>query len=228
MFEKLKMLVELIKGTYTMVISYLPGQVGFLMRYRFWKGKLRYIGKNVKIDTGVYFQNPDFISIDDNCWIDKNVVILAGVDKSEREKFVRKNREFKGEPGVVRIGKNVHVGVGCIISGISAGVYISEDCTFSAYCKIYALSHHYRSAKDSSNTNISFGSMVSHDRQCLIEGSIFLGSNTGVALNAVILPGVSISEDCFVTINSVVHSGQYTSNSVISGNPAKKIDERFK
>lgn len=228
MFEKLKMLVELIKGIYTIVISYLPGQIGFRLRYRFWKGKLRHIGKHVKIDTGVYFQNPDFVSLDDNCWIDKNVIILAGLDSSEREKFIRENREFKGESGVVYIGKNVHVGVGCIISGISAGIYISDDCTFSAYCKIYAFSHHYRSMRDSKNTNISFGSMVSHDRQCLIEGAIFLGSNTGVALNAVILPGVSIPENCFVTINSVLHSGQYTSNSVITGNPAKKIGERFK
>ncbi len=211
-----------------MVISYLPGQVGFLLRYRFWKGKLKYVGKNVIIDTGVYFQNPDYIAIDDNCWIDKNVIILAGLDSSKREKFVRKNGEFKGEPGVVYIGKNVHIGPGCIISGISAGVYISEDSTFSANCKIYAFSHHYRSKRDSQNTNISFGSMVSHDRQCLIEGAIFMGSNIGVALNSVILPGVSIPDNCFVTINSVVYSNGFTSNSVISGNPAKKVGERFK
>ena len=41
--------------------------------------------------------------------------------------FLMKNEYYEGEPGVVHIGKNIHVGIGCIISGISAGVYIADD-----------------------------------------------------------------------------------------------------
>ncbi len=210
------------------LISYLPGRVGVQLRYYFWKKRLRYLGKNVRIDTGVYFQNPNYISINDNCWIDKNVMILAGLDKSRREKVVIKNSEFNGEKGVVYLGKNIHLGPGCIISGISAGVYISDECGFSANCRIYAFSHHYKSKNNPGNTNICFSPLVSPDRQCLREGAIFIGANTGVALNSVILPGVSMPSNCFITINSVVYPKKYQNNSIIAGNPAREIGRRFK
>jgi acetyltransferase-like isoleucine patch superfamily enzyme len=205
----------------------MPGEIGFWLRYGFWKRKLRYLGNKVKIDTGVCFKNPDYIVIEDKCWIDKNVIILAGLDNSEREKIQIPNKYFRGEPGVVCIGKNIHIGPGCIISGISAGIYISNNCGFSANCKVFAFSHHYRSKKNPENSNIHFGPLVSHDMQCVMEGPVYVGFNTGFALNSVVLPGVSIPENCFISINSVVYPGRYTNNSVLSGNPAKKIADRF-
>lgn len=228
MVRKLRILMKLPLDLWLMFIQFLPGPAGFFLRYRFWKNRLRHLGRNVRIDSGVYFQNPGYIAIHDNCWIDKDVIILAGIDSSAREKVTLKCKDFNGEPGVVHIGKNVHVGPYCIISGISAGVYISDDCGFSANCKLYAFSHHYRSKKDPGNSNFHFGPQVSHDRQCLIEGPIFIGRNSGFALNSILLPGVSIPENCFVAINSVVTAGKYNSNSLLSGNPAKMVDERFK
>jgi acetyltransferase-like isoleucine patch superfamily enzyme len=227
MINKLRFYTELFRQLKLAIITYLPGELGYRLRYKYWHGKLRYLGKGVKIDTGIYFQNPGYIFIDDNCWIDRNVIILAGIDKSEREKKVINNEEFKGEPGVVHIGKNIHVGPSCIISGISAGVYLSDDCGFSANCKLYAFSHHYRSIKNARRDDIHFGPMASQDRQCLIEGPIFIGSNTGVALNSIILPGVSIPNNCFVAVNSVVRHGKFSPNSIISGNPAKETGTRF-
>jgi acetyltransferase-like isoleucine patch superfamily enzyme len=79
-----------------MFISFLPGAIGFKLRYRFWKNRLKFLGKNVKIDVGVYFQNPQFISIDDNCWIDRNVIILAGPPGSKRITYSKTNSEFIG------------------------------------------------------------------------------------------------------------------------------------
>lgn len=210
-----------------MFISYLPGQIGFILRYRFWKKHLKFLGWNVKIDTGVYFQNPQYISINDNCWIDKNVVILAGLDSSKREKIILQNNEYPGFPGEVYVGKNVHVSVGCILSGISSGVYIGDNCSLSAHCKVYAFTSHYRSEKNPSDDSYCFGPMVEHSRQCIIEGPIYLGENVGVALNAIILPGVSIGKDSFVVINSVV-SSSFEDNSIIAGHPAKRIKSRFK
>ncbi len=221
-------MLKLPPGVWQMIVADFPGTAGFSLRYNFWKKRLRNLGVNVKIDTGVYFQNPDYISIDDNCWIDKNTVVLAGPDNSSREKILKKNDGFKGDPGVVRIGKNVHIGIGCVISGISAGVDISDDCCLSAHCKVYAFSHHYRSVKDNTRNDIHFGSMGSHGRQCLVEGPVSLGENTGVALNSVILPGANIGKNCFVAINSVVHAGNHENNSVLAGDPAAKVDSRFK
>jgi len=227
MIKKIRWLIFLLGQLRILACTYMPGDLGYELRYNFWKRRLKFLGNRVKIDTGVYFQNPQFIYIGDNCWIDKNVMILAGLDNSEREKIVIRNKYYKGEPGVVHIGRNIHVGPGCIISGISAGVYISDECGFSANCKIYAFSHHYRSRENHGDSTMHFGPMVSQDRQCVVEGPIFLGENTGIALNAILLPGASIPENCFVAINSVVGPGRFSSNSIISGNPAKKIDNRF-
>jgi len=205
----------------------MPGKVGFFLRVRYWRNKLKHLGESTSIDVGVYFQNPEYISIGDNCWIDRGVVILAGIDKSNREKIIINNKHYTFEKGVVHIGDSVHIGVGCIISGISAGVYISNDCGLSAKCSLYAFSHHYKSRKSPKDTSFSFGPMVDHNRQCLIEGPIFIGENTGIALNTTILPGVFILENSFVAINSVVMKKKYAPNSLISGNPARVTGTRF-
>lgn len=227
MIGRLIALAKLPPQFWQMVISQLPGPAGFALRYRFWRKRLRYLGEGVLIGTGVYFQNPRFISIDDNCWIDNNVIILAGLDDKEREKAVLTNGCFGGEPGVVQIGKNVHIGPGTIISGISAGVHISDDCCLSTGCRVYAFTHHYRSWRNPSDATVHFGSMAALERQCILEGPVFIGANTGVALGGTILPGVAIPENCFVAINSVVVRGEYKKNSIIKGDPAKYVGPRF-
>jgi acetyltransferase-like isoleucine patch superfamily enzyme len=226
MIKILKFIVTLFSDLQLLVITYLPGGTGQALRQRYWRNRLRHLGQNVLIDTGVYFQNPRFIHIEDNCWIDKGVMILAGVDESNREKLVIDNPNFTGEPGVVYIGRDVHIGIGCVISGISSGVFISDECCLSPDCKIYAFTHHYRS-KTNPSKRAHFGSMGPSDRQCLILGPVNIGRNTGVAMNSIILAGVSIPNDCFVGIGSVVKPGLYTPNSLLSGNPATKIADRF-
>lgn len=228
MKEIIKLLIEFPGDIWLMFITYLPGQSGFTLRYIFWRKRLKYLGKNSRIDTGVYFQNPNYIYIDDNTWIDKNVIILAGLDNSKREKAIFLNKDYKGEPGVVYIGKNVHVAPNCILSGISAGIYISDNCGFSANCSVYSFSHHYNSKKDPTKHTIA-SPMVSHDLQVMLEGPIYIGPNTWIALNSILLPGVSIAEDCFISINSIIYPGsKFTNNSIISGAPAKQIGKRFK
>lgn len=227
MTARLRLLLFLPTSLWLLLVCHLPGQPGFAIRRRYWRKRLRYMGENVLIGTGVQFQNPNYIEIDDNCWIDNNVIILAGLDKSNREKIRLPNKNYKEKPAMVHIGKNVHIGPKSLISGISAGVYISDNCGFSANCSVFAFSHHYRSKSNPADTLIHFGPMVPWDRQCIVEGPVFLGKNTGVALGSIILPGVNIPENCFVAINSVVALGKFSPNSIIEGNPAKSIGKRF-
>ncbi|MFW6027831.1 MAG: acyltransferase [bacterium] len=210
-----------------LVIFHLPGVPGEALRYRHWRKRLRSLGRNVRFGVGVKLQKPEYISIAGNCWIDDYVIILAGPDSSEREKIRIQNPSFEGEAGTVRIGRNVHLAPFTIISGLSAGVAIGDDCTLSAGCRVYAFSHHYRSGRDGSNRNIAFGSMVPPERQCMIEGPVTIGDNTGVALNSVILPGVRIPEDCFVAVGAVVKPARFEPNSILEGNPAKMAGERY-
>jgi acetyltransferase-like isoleucine patch superfamily enzyme len=109
----------------------------------------------------------------------------------------------------------------CIISGISQGVYISDNCGLSAGCRIYSFVNHYKSSRNPANHDIYFTPMVSHDRQCIIEGPVFIGANTGLALNTIILPGTRIGCDSFIAINSMVIGGTFDENILIAGCPGK-------
>ena len=210
-----------------MFITYLPGRGGQFLRYVYWRRRLGHLGKKVNIDVGVYFQNPKFISIDDHRWIDRGVVILAGRDRSHRHRHLIANPKFPLEKGRVYIGKHVHIAPYAVVSGIG-GVYIADKCGLSSGVRIYSFSHHYRSNEQPSNRNIYFSPLVQEDGQFLIEGPVFLDTSVGVALNAIILPGVSIAKDSFVAINSVVSASILEENSLIAGNPAVRIRSRFR
>jgi len=210
------------------LISGLPGEVGFFLRYYYWKMKLKSLGSGVRIDTGVYFQRPRYISIGANTWIDKGVFIMAGPDRSAREKLLFENQDYVYEKGCVFIGKNTHVGAWSIISGIDAGVYISDDCTMGAGCRLYSFTHHYRSIANPADRDMISCTMGPLDKQCLMVGPIFIGRNVGMAMNTIILPGVSILGDSFVYVNSVLMKSRYAENSLIGGCPAVKVGKRFR
>ena len=207
-------------------IQDMPGALGFRLRSIYWKRKLKHLGSRVRLDCGVYFQSPEFISIGDNCWIDRGVMILAGRDRSPRKSRKLEIRRLAGV-GEVYIGHNVHIGAFSIISGIEAGIHIGDGCTFSPGVKAYAFSHHFRFDDDPANRLCSFGSMVEPERQFIVCGPITLEGNIGVAINAVLLPGVWIGRDSFVGIGSVVKSGVYEENSLLAGSPALRVAPRF-
>lgn len=196
------------------------------MRYRYWRKRLRYLGENVRIETGVYFQNPSYISIDDHSWIDRGVIILAGPDSSNRDKVKKENPQFNLESGEVWIGKQVHIGINSIISGIG-GVLVSDLCGLSAGSKLYSFSHHYKALSDLDKADIHFGPCGPPEDQFMIEGPIFLGKNVGMGLDVVILAGVSIDENSFIAIGSRVQDS-FPKNSFISGTPARRIKSRFR
>lgn len=223
--KKLKILLNFPIDIWQIFITYLPGPIGYVLRYWFWKKRLKYLGKKVLIDVGVYFQKPHCILIDDHCWIDRGVILLAGPDTSNRARRSLVNDKFPLEPGMVHIGKNVHIGPYSVISGIG-GIYISDDCGLASGFKAFSFSHHYRSEEFPSDRSFLFAQPVAPEKQYMIEGPIFLDRNVGAAVNSTILPGVSIGKDSFVTINSVV-SSSFEENSLIAGNPAKRIKERY-
>ncbi|MFH1538502.1 MAG: acyltransferase [bacterium] len=227
MMQKIKTIIRFPMDIWLMFVTYLPGRSGYKLRYRYWKKRLEYLGKNVRIEIGVHFQNPEYIEINDDSWIDRNVIIMAGPDNSKREKIVRKNDNYPGKPGHVYIGKNCHITNNSIISGVSAGIYMGNDGGIAAGGKIYSFSNHYRSKKEPSNEKFSLSAASSHDKQCMLEGPIFIGNNSPMAMNVVVLPGVTIPDNCFVAIGSVLTGGEFPENSIIAGNPAKAIRPRF-
>ncbi|MFH1532766.1 MAG: hypothetical protein ABIK09_18745 [Pseudomonadota bacterium] len=207
-------------------VTHLPGEMGRIVRRRFWGKRLKHLGRNVRIEPGVFFANPENISIDDDAWIDRNVQVLAGPDRSDRPRREIGNDQFRLERGHVHIGRRVHLASGAQVLGLG-GVQIGDDSCLAGGARIISFSNHYRNEVDVDQpctfSSAAYGGAHS---QFLIEGPVTLGRNVGLASNAMVLPGVHLGPDCFVTIASVVKRS-FPGNSLLTGNPAERIRARF-
>ena len=65
--------------------------------------------------------------------------------------------------------------------------------------------------------------------QCVFYGGIQLNENVGIALNSVILPGVFIDKDSFVSIGMVIEAGiKIPENTVVNNKIERLSTQRFK
>ena len=151
MIKKLRIALNFPIDVWQMFIMYLPGSIGFVLRRMFWKNRLKFLGEKVQIDIGVIFQNPKYITLDDHCWIDRNVTILAGAPLPGRVTFVKKNPQFPLDMGDVYIGKQTHIAQNCVLSGIG-GLYIGCKSGVASNSTIYSFSHHYHNLSDKDDT----------------------------------------------------------------------------
>jgi acetyltransferase-like isoleucine patch superfamily enzyme len=173
------------------------------------------MGKNVIIDVGTYFQNPQYITLEDNVWIDRYVEILAGVPREPRITHVKSNINFTLEPGNVFIGKQVHVAPNCILSGIG-GLYIGNNSGIAANTAIYSFSHHYQNLNDKEDKNqYYFTPQARSDQQAMISGPVFIDDFCGVGANSVILPGTTLKRGSWIGSNSLI-SGSFPESTIIS------------
>jgi acetyltransferase-like isoleucine patch superfamily enzyme len=183
---------------------YFPGPLGFKFRYRFFKRKLKFLGKGVRIESGVYFQNPRFISIDDNAWIDRNATILAGPPGSERITYLKSNPDFKLSTGEVYIGKYSHIAPNCVLSGIG-GLQIGRNCGIASNSTVYSFSHHYKNLNDKNDKwQYSFTPLARSDQQSMILGPVVIEDYCAIGLNSTILPGATLKKGTWVGSGSVI------------------------
>lgn len=228
---KIKNIASLIKDTLVETIAtllrFMPGLPGYVLRDRFYRRRLKFLGKGVIIEPGVYIMNPKCISIGDNTWIDRNVILAGGKPTKGKRIFIEKeNKFYKGEPGELKIGRCCHISVDCIIQA-HGGVQIGDYAGVAAGAKIYSMSLHYKGLNGHQNSLIyKYSPMAPEDEQCLIIGPIVMEDNTGLALNSVILGGATVGKNSWVGVNSCV-IGDIPPNSIAMGCPAKVVKERF-
>ena len=224
---KLNLTLRLIKDLRTMIVTYMPGRSGQIIRYNYYKKHLKYLGKNVTFDPGVFILSPASVSIGENTWIDKYVILLAGKPfEGKRQIYKKPNPNYKGVIGEITIGENNHIAPYCLISG-HGGVKIGNNLTLASGSKLYSFSHHYRDLTHVNNSTIyKFSSRSPEEEQALILSPVVLEDNCAVGLNCVVLPGVTIRENSWVGVNSVV-SQDIPKNVIASGNPAKPFKNRF-
>lgn len=224
MIKFIKRLKNVIDNFWLSMIQNIPGGFGIKLRYLYWKRKFKHCGRNVLIDVGVVIQGAQWISVGNNVAIGPYSVLVAGPVNEDGLRVKRiKNPDFRFKCGELVIGDNVHISQHCIIQA-HGGVEIGNNCGISAGTKIYSFSNLPRNPEVPSE-EIFFNVFVP-EKSYFVSGPIVIGDNVGIALNSLVLPGVTIAKNSFVAINSVVLTS-FKENSYISGNPAKRVEDRF-
>ena len=212
--KKLKMIFLTPIDLWQQLITYYPGTLGFILRRNFWKNRLKYLGKGVKIDIGTHFQNPGYITLDDKSWIDRNVIILAGPPYPGRITYEKNNPLFTLDRGEVYIGRQTHIAPNCVLSGIG-GLYIGSNSGVASNSAIYSFSHHFRNLDDRDDFfQYSFTPLARPDQQSMILSPVYIGDYCAVGLNSIILPGACIKRGSWVASGSVI-MGTYPEQSLV-------------
>lgn len=183
-----------------MIVTYLPGEFGNYLRYRYYKKRLKHLGEGSRIDQGVIITEPWNVSLGDYVFIDKYVIILGG----------------RG----VQIGRRVHVAQNCLIQGVGL-VKIGDYAGLSAYCKIYSASESYEGGKRMS------GPMVPSEYRNVKEGAVIMEKDSFLGAGTTVLPGVRIGEGAVIGASSLVLN-DIAPWTVAVGIPAKPIKKRPK
>lgn len=131
-----------------------------------------------------------------------------------RKSIISSFTKIKATEGPLRIGRNVEISNGCVISSFTAGTFIGDDCLIGPNCSIIGNNYHY----DRLDVPIRLQGKSS------VKG-IRIAENVWLGSGCVILDGADIGPGSIVTPNSVV-SGRIPPNSIVQGNPAKVIFTR--
>lgn len=207
-------------------IRNISGNLGRKIRFLYYRNRLGYCGKNVVIDVGVIFQNPRFIFIDDNVWLDNYAILMAGPPGKERKILFKSNPDFLYNNGEIHIKKNVHIGPQVILQG-HGGIFIGENAGVVAGAKVYSFSHHHTNLADPNDKNhYSFTTMAPLEDQFLICYPVVIHSKAAVGLNSVILPGTVIPAGTWVGVSTYISGSKLENNATYAGSPAQLINKR--
>jgi acetyltransferase-like isoleucine patch superfamily enzyme len=206
-----------------------PGKTGCLLRWGYYKCRMKHLGRKVIIESGCRFSGCKYISIGEKSTITYGCAFVAGpvnTEEAGREYLVRPNPHFTHQPGEIIIGKCVYISRNCCIIG-NGGIQIDDYCCCSMDNNIISMSNHYSSFKDPGNRSIYFTHRAGSEHECYLLSPIVLKRNVGVATRCVLLPGATILEDSFIGVGSVVYREIIGPNQIASGNPAIFIKNRY-
>ncbi|PWB83088.1 MAG: hypothetical protein C3F11_08430 [Methylocystaceae bacterium] len=200
------------------LIRHVSGPMGIVLRRAYYKRRLKSCGSNLFVAPGVAIENPQFVSVGDWVWIDRNVIILAGAaNETERLKIVE-NPDCIARPGEVVIGSRCHIAIGSVIQG-HGGVSIGDSFVGGAGCLIYSLSNSLYSSR--------LGPIPAIAPQLeRIRTPVAVAANVWLGMNSIVI-GNTIGDDTFVRPFSTV-TADIPANSIASGSPARVERNRYR
>lgn len=165
-----------------------------------FKRKLKHSGKNIYICNKNLFEGLNNVSIGNN-FTSKDGLWMATYNNFGNKSY---------NPEII-IGSDVHLSRNCHIGAINK-IVISDNVLIGSNVLINDHSH------GNSNDFSACRAMLPLESK----GGIFIGENTWICDNAIILGGVNIGKNCIIGANSVV-TKSFGDGVMIAGNPAKIV-----
>jgi acetyltransferase-like isoleucine patch superfamily enzyme len=149
------------------------------------------------------------------CWISpKAEVEITSQLAIGRKSIISSFTKVKATEGPLRIGRNVEISNGCVITAHDTGTFIGDDCLIGPNVSILGNNYRY----DRLDVPIRLQGKVS-SKGIRVEDNVWIGAG------CVLLDGAHVGRGSILTPNSVV-SGRIPENSIAQGNPAKVIFTR--
>jgi acetyltransferase-like isoleucine patch superfamily enzyme len=189
-----------------LVRVYSVGLIGSAVRYAYYRNKLRYMGKDVRIDTGALFVGLGAIEIGDNCHIDANVKIVARTPERP-----------------VRIGRGVHIGAGTVIHG-TGGITIGDYCALAAGSCVFSARTLPEDPRRPGHL-LSMSHAAPQENRCIVWDSVVIEDYAFVGLNAVILPGVTVGRGAIINSGAVI-ARDIPAYSIVGASKASVVGRR--
>lgn len=195
------------------MIRGLSGSLGIRLRRAWYRRRFKKCGRGLVIESAVSIVGAKHISLGDDVWIDRSVVLIAGPPRENLRIDIR--REVQGiNHGDLIIGNGAHIGIGSILQA-HGGITIGDGFTTSPHVKIYSMSNDYRKCRE--------GTVIG-DPGCIL-ASVEIGNNVWIGIQSIVI-GHTIGNDTFVRPSAIVVK-DLPANSVAEGNPARLIGQRF-
>lgn len=110
----------------------------------------------------------------------------------------------------IKIGSNVFIGMDCLIDSSFPELIIIEDEVVISF-RVMIICH-------------DDAGKISENERAKIVSSVVLKEGCYIGAGVVILPGITIGENAVVGAGAIV-TGDVKSNTVVAGNPARKIKD---
>ena len=188
------------------------------VRREYYKKKMKHMGDNVYIGSGVKIVNPQYITLGNNVIIGDNVTLIAAGEGGIvlGDNVCIKDRVYldseRDETGYIHVGNNTYIGTGTTLHG-HMGLEIGDHCLLAQNITMTPYSHHYE------DPNHDIAVQGGHCRKVTIGRDVYIGMSTTILYSG------DIGEGSVIGSGSVVVK-PIPPYSVAVGVPAKVIRNR--
>lgn len=207
---------------FCLLMTFIPGAAGMLLRKIFWPKMFGSCGKGTVFGHGVVVRQPKNIRLGDSVVVSEYCVLDARNEENEKaievgdSAMLSNNVMLSCKEGTIRIGSHVGVNAHTIIqSTYNNDVVVGKDCVIGQRCFIIG----------GGNYKLPETEDLIRTQPIAADGGITIAENVWLGGNVTVLGGVKIGTGSVAGAGSVI-SRSIPAMSVCLGVPARIVKKR--